>query len=138
MLARARNHADRITCGRVASALAILGLAVLSPTQVAAQGQAIESKAFGGLSAYFEAGPHVIVQRGRGSVGTNFDFSSRKSNYLTNMTIRFVAGVRGPVLAEGYGRPRPVLYAGALTASLAVSNLIQPQFAIGALTATET
>jgi hypothetical protein len=31
-----------------------------------------------------------------------------------------------------------VLYAGALSASLAVSNLIQPQFAINALTATES
>jgi hypothetical protein len=31
-----------------------------------------------------------------------------------------------------------VLYAGALNASLAVANLIQPQFAIGALTVTET
>jgi hypothetical protein len=31
-----------------------------------------------------------------------------------------------------------VLYAGPLTASLAVANLIQPQFAIGALTATES
>lgn len=30
-----------------------------------------------------------------------------------------------------------VLYAGALTSSLAVANLIQPQFAIGALTVTE-
>lgn len=30
-----------------------------------------------------------------------------------------------------------MLYAGALTASLAVANLIQPQFAIGALTVTE-
>lgn len=31
-----------------------------------------------------------------------------------------------------------VLYAGALNSSLAVANLIQPQFSIGALTATET
>lgn len=31
-----------------------------------------------------------------------------------------------------------VLYAGALNASLAVANLIQPQFSIGALTVTET
>jgi hypothetical protein len=31
-----------------------------------------------------------------------------------------------------------VLYAGSLTASLAVANLIQPQFAIAALTATES
>lgn len=31
-----------------------------------------------------------------------------------------------------------VLYAGALNSSLAVANLIQPQFAIGALTVTET
>ena len=31
-----------------------------------------------------------------------------------------------------------VLYSGALTASLAVANLIQPQFAIGALTASES
>lgn len=31
-----------------------------------------------------------------------------------------------------------VLYAGALNASLAVANLIQPQFAIGALTVSET
>lgn len=31
-----------------------------------------------------------------------------------------------------------VLYAGALSASLAVANLIQPQFAIGALTVTES
>lgn len=31
-----------------------------------------------------------------------------------------------------------VLYAGALSASLAVANLIQPQFAAGALTATES
>jgi hypothetical protein len=31
-----------------------------------------------------------------------------------------------------------VLYAGALSAPLAVANLIQPQFAIGALTATES
>lgn len=31
-----------------------------------------------------------------------------------------------------------VLYAGALNSSLAVANLIQPQFAIGALTATES
>ena len=114
MLAHARNHADRISGGFVASALVVLGLAVLAPTHVAAQGQAIESDAVGGFSAYFETGPHVIVQRGRGSVGTNFDFSSRKANYLTNMTIRFVAGVRGPALAERYGRPRPVLYAGAL------------------------
>jgi len=37
--------------------------------------------------------------------------------------------------ASGAGK---VLYAGALSASLAVSNLIQPQFAINALTATES
>ncbi len=114
MLARAPKRPDRIARGVFASALALLALAVLSPTRVAAQEQAIESDAFGGFSAYFETGPHVIVQRGRGSVGTNFDYSSRKANYLTNMTIRFVAGLRGPALAEEYGRPRPVLYAGAL------------------------
>jgi hypothetical protein len=37
--------------------------------------------------------------------------------------------------ASGAGK---VLYAGELSASLAVSNLIQPQFAAGSLTATET
>lgn len=37
--------------------------------------------------------------------------------------------------ATGAGK---VLYAGALSAPLAVANLIQPQFAIGALTATES
>jgi len=50
----------------------------------------------------------------------------------TGATLTYVAI---GTLASGAGK---VLYAGALTASLAVSNGVQPQFAIGALTCTES
>jgi hypothetical protein len=51
---------------------------------------------------------------------------------VTGATITHVAVGRD---SAGGGR---VLYAGALTSSLAVANLIQPQFAIGALEVTES
>ena len=66
------------------------------------------------FSGFIEAAPHVVVQRARGSVGTNFDFSARKSNILTNLTFRLGGGVKGPAIESWWGRPRPVVYAGAL------------------------
>ena len=50
---------------------------------------------------------------------------------VTGATITHVAIV---TTASGAGQ---ILYSGALNSSLAVANLIQPQFAIGALTITE-
>ena len=49
------------------------------------------------------------------------------TNTITHVTIG--------TASSGAGK---ILYVGALNANLAVANLIQPQFAIGALTATET
>jgi hypothetical protein len=67
-----------------------------------------------GFAVFGVAAPHVVVQRSRGSVGSNFDFSSRKSNILTNLTFRLGGGVKGPAIEAIPGRPRPVLSAAAL------------------------
>lgn len=48
------------------------------------------------------------------------------TNTITHVTIGTVVSAAGQII-----------YSGALNASLSVSNLIQPQFAIGALTVTE-
>ena len=60
------------------------------------------------FSFFVEAAPHVVVQRGRGSVGTNFALADRKSNILTNLTFRLGGGVKGPAIESWWGRPRPV------------------------------
>lgn len=63
---------------------------------------------------FVEAAPQVVVQRGKGSVGTNFGVSSDKANYLTNMTFRLGGGIKGPAIGAGWGKPRPVAWGAAL------------------------
>ena len=63
---------------------------------------------------FFDAGPHVIVQKAKGRVATNFGIDHDKANILTNMTFRLGGGIRGPELTSIWGRPRPVAWAAAL------------------------
>lgn len=65
-------------------------------------------------SVFLDAGPHVVVQRSRGSVDTNFDFSRRKANNLTSLNFRFGAGLRGPEFLLPKASVRPVVYGAAL------------------------
>lgn len=92
--------------------LAILLAAAPSTAQ---ESQAEEADSLlGGFSLFVEAAPHVVVQKTRGSVGTDFDLTSRKSNLITNMTFRLGGGVKGPAFESIWGRPRPVIFAAAL------------------------
>jgi len=68
----------------------------------------------GGFAFFVEAAPHVVVQRARGSAGTNFNVTSRKSNIVTNMTFRLGGGIKGPTIDALWGKPRPVAWAAAL------------------------
>lgn len=116
----ARIHIETKGIGRfcrraVAPGFALLALAEavavgFAAGRVAAEEPDLRSR----FAGYVEVAPQVIVQKGRGSVGTNFELSSRKSNYLTNMTFRFGGGVKGPEIVGLWGRPRPVLYGGAI------------------------
>jgi hypothetical protein len=81
----------------------------------------------GGFSGFVEAAPHVVVQRARGSVDTNFNVSSRKSNIVTNMTFRLGGGIKGPAFDSIWGRPRLVVYAAALV-PINESSTIGTQF----------
>ncbi len=92
--------------------LAILLAAAPSTAQ---ESQAEEADSLlGGFSLFVEAAPHVVVQKTRGSVGTDFDLTSRKSNLITNMTFRLGGGIKGPAFESVWGRPRPVIFAAAL------------------------
>ncbi len=90
-----------------------LGL-MAAPARSQEAGPAEVDPILGGFSLFLEAAPHVIVQKTRGSVGTSFDLTSRKSNLITNMTFRLGGGVKGPAIDSIWGRPRPVLFAAAL------------------------
>lgn len=105
-----RGRGDRRGRGsRWLAALLVAGLAVPAGAQAADEADLRD-----GFSVFAEAAPHVVVQRGRGSTGTNFGFTSRKSNILTNMTFRLGGGVKAPAIEALPGRPRPVLSAAAL------------------------
>lgn len=91
----------------------VLGLALLC--LAAGRGQAADDSGVrNGFSGFVEAAPHVVIQRARGSIGTNFTLTARKSNYVTNMTFRLGGGLKGPAVERLWGRPRPVIYAGVL------------------------
>ncbi len=91
--------------------LPVLLLESLVALPASASEDAVEPSSFSG---FFEAGPHVTVQRARGSVSTNVDSTARKSNLLSNMTFRFSGGLKGPSLDFVPGGPRPVAYLGVL------------------------
>lgn len=90
---------------------AVFAVFLLIPSAAGANGDEDLRDRFGG---FVDAGPHVIVQRAKGSVGTNFDVQHDKANVLTNMTFRLGGGIKGPELAGVWGRPRPVVWAAAL------------------------
>jgi len=111
----ARRRLDRASIRRQGFGLLrlVVGCLLLgSPAAVSAQEDGIDHR--DRFAGFLEAAPHVVVQRGRGSLGSNFDFSARKSNILTNMTFKLGGGVKAPALDRILGRPRPVVYGGVL------------------------
>jgi len=88
----------------------VLAGLLFAPSLSRAEDEALRSS----FSGFVEAAPQVVVQRGRGSVGTNFNVTGRKANFVTNMTFRLGGGVKGPEFESIWGKPRPVLFAGAL------------------------
>jgi hypothetical protein len=103
--AKAKNALKGLLFGCLAAAL------VVAPARAQEED---DSPLLGGFSAFVEAAPHVVVQKTRGSVGTDFDLTSRKSNLITNMTFRLGGGLKGPAIAGIWGSPRPVVFAAAL------------------------
>lgn len=112
-----RPHDDRTRTGHGPRLwLAMLALAVCASAAQSAQaeGEKVENARFGGWSAAFEIGPHVIVQRARGSLDTNFDYSRRKANNLSSLNMRLGAEILAPELGSPSVRFRPVVYGGLL------------------------
>lgn len=93
---------------RVSAVFSVLML--ISPAAGASEDEDLRDR----FGAFFDAGPHVIVQRAKGSVGTNFGVQHDKANILTNMTFRLGGGIKGPEFAGVPGRPRPVVWAAVL------------------------
>jgi hypothetical protein len=82
------------------------------------------------FGAFVDAGPHVVIQRAKGGVGTNFGVEHNKANIIASMTFRLGGGIKGPELAGVWGRPRPVLWAAALI-PLNASSTIGTKFVEG-------
>lgn len=109
-----RTHRIGSGARRVPGSWCLAGLFLTCLVVSGAAHAADEVDARDRFALFVEAAPHVVVQRGRGSTGTNFGFTSRKSNILTNLTFRLGGGVKGPEIGALPGRPRPVLSAAAL------------------------
>jgi len=91
------------------------GLGVIAAGLLVSPESALGDEVLGaGFSGFFEASPHVVVQRGRGNGESNFGAPNRKSNILTNMTFRFGGGFKSPALDSVWGKPRVVLFGAAL------------------------
>jgi hypothetical protein len=104
--------------------LLVTGLLLVASAQAGAETKREEESNF---SVFLDAGPHVLVQSAKGSVDSSFGISSSTRNTLTNMTFRLGGGVTGPVVAEVWGKPRPVAWAAALV-PLNESSVIGTQF----------
>lgn len=93
-----------------------LGLALIAALLPASDGRAEVSDpdARSRFGLFFEAGPHVTIQRGKGRVDSNFNVRSDKTNILTNMTFRLGGGLKAPAIESVWGKPRPVVWAAAL------------------------
>lgn len=66
------------------------------------------------LSLFLDAAPHVVIQRAKSGVSTNFGLTSNKANIVTNMTFRLGGGLKGPAIEAIPGKPRPVVWGAAL------------------------
>lgn len=101
---RARRRLGLIGC-------VLGGLVIGTSSASAADGS--DGEVWHGFSLFADAGPHVIVQRAKGSAGSSFGVSGEQANIVTNMNFR-LGGIKGPTLEFIPGRPRAVVWAAAL------------------------
>jgi hypothetical protein len=108
-------YATNATRGRRAlfRGLTLLGLMVATPFVTSGDARAAEDDRTR-FSGFLDIAPHVVVQKVKGSVATNFAVEADKSNILTNMTFRLGGGFKTPEFESVWGRPRPVIWAAAL------------------------
>lgn len=116
----------RRACARARASAAFVVLLLTSSLAGASEGEDLRDR----FGIFFDAGPHVVIQRAKGSVGTNFGVQHDKANVVTNMNFRLGGGIKGPELAGVWGRPRPVAWAAALI-PLNASGTIGTKFVEG-------
>jgi hypothetical protein len=100
------------------------GLLLAASGSAGAQSPKEDDQAF---SVFLDAAPHVLIQSAKGNADSNFGIASKARNTLTNMTFRLGGGAVGPILADVWGKPRPVAWAAALV-PLNESSVIGTEF----------